>query len=432
VKVRWVPVILALLVLLQGCGSRKNDEETVKVYYIRDVTGSVTESAIGAVDMTISRQSDRAKAAMMLLLSDPGVGDLKSPYPEGVSLESVSHRGDTITVDLSEEYGEMYGAELAAADACAVLTLCGINGITSVKFTVKGKPHLLHEKEFFTKSDIVTDDLSLIPVEMQAVLYFSDGDVGYVVPEIKNIIIRENEAIEQYIIEELIKGPSEEEYERILAPETDLISISKENGICYVNFSADFEKGFEGDFARELQTLYSVTNSLCSVEGVDGVQYLVEGERIYGNKAMRSVDSVIGAYSDQAISIPLYVVDRSGRNLVKVPARIETNGGPYIEQLIVEKMIGGIDGHGFLSMMPGGTKLLGIEIDKDTCIINFSQEFSTNDQEDDIDRDLVCQAIALSLKEVNDSIDKIRVQVNGKDIADGIYIFPDRDLVTNG
>jgi len=430
-KKRWIPAFIAVIMMLQSCGNGRYNGETVRVYYIRDISGPVSESAVGAVDKPVSKYADKARVAMVHLLSEPGVGDLESPYPDGVTLESITYDDDYVTVDLSEEYGEMYGAELAAADACAVMTLCGIDGVSAVRFLVKGKPHPLHEKEFLSKNDIITDDLSLKPVEMQAVLYFSEGSVEYVVPELKNIIIRENEPIERYIIEELIKGPSEEDYVRILDPDTELISISKENKICYVNFSSDFEDGFKGSLARELQTLYSVTNSLCSAEGVEGVQYLVEGERIYGNTVMRRVDTVIGAYSDQAISATIYMVDRTGQNLVKIPARIRTDSGFYIERLIVETLITGVDGFGFMSMIPKGTMLLGMEIDKDTCVINFSQEFTANDS-GAVDREIIFQALALSLKDANENISKIQVKVNGIDITDGAAIYPDRSIVKGG
>lgn len=427
-KRRWITALIAAVMVLQGCDYGEYNGETVKVYYIRDISGPVSESAIGAVNMPAARYSDKARTAMTYLLSDPGEGDLESPYPEGVAIESITYDGDTLTVDLSEEYGEMYGAELAAADACAVMTLCGIDGISAVRFTVKGKPHPLHEKEFLSKEDIITDDLSLKPVEMQAVLYFSDGNVDYVVPELKNIIIRENEPIERYIIEELIKGPTEEYYQRILDPDTELISISRENKICYVNFSHDFKDGFDGDLVRELQTLYSVTNTLCSIEGIEGVQYLVEGDPIYGDTVMRKVDEVVGAYSEQTINAAIYLPDSTGEKLVKVPTRIKNDGGFYIERLVVEKLIAGIDGFGFMSIIPKGTMLLGLEVSKNTCVVNFSKEFVANDS-GDIGREIIYQAIALSLNEANSNIEKIRIKVNGFNLTDGINVYPDKSIV---
>lgn len=432
---RFVAFLIAIvLILLIGCNGNEYEGEVIEVYFLRDISAPISDGAVAAVKYPAFRYSDKVEAAIGKLLSEPEVEGLHSPFPEGVKLVGIDYSGDVVTVHLSEEYGEMFGEDLAAANVCTVLTLCGIDGVNAVSITVDGKQHPAISVDRFTADSVVTGDFSFKPVEFQALLYFSDGNTEYVVEENKNIIIRENESIAKYVVEELIKGPDEdssaEGYKRIIHPDAKLLKIEIVNNICYVNFSKEFLEGIRKSRAIEVQTLYSITNSLCALDGINGVQYLVEGEKIYGNEVMRRNETVIGAYYDPSVSERLYVVSSDGKYLESLLVRIEAVTGYELERLIVEKLIAGIDGYGFMSMLPKGTMLLGIDIDKYSCIINFSKEFIVNDHM--YDRELIIQSIVLSLTEANENIRNVRILVNGNDINNGEPYYPDYSLVGVG
>ncbi len=64
---------------------------------------------------------------------------------------------------------------------------------------------------------------------------------------------------------------------------TGLLSVTMDGGICYVNFSAPFLAGApEGEEARLL--VYSIVNTVGSLEKVEAVQLQAEGENltVYG------------------------------------------------------------------------------------------------------------------------------------------------------
>lgn len=433
-KRRMASILVLLLILLIGCNRREFEGEVIEVYYLRDIYAPISDGAVAAVKYPVNQYSDKVETAVKMLLSKPEDDGLQSPFPEDVELIGIDYTDEVVTVHLSEEYGEMFGANLAAANVCTVLTLCGIDGVSAVSLTVDGKPHPALSVDKLSADSIVAGDLSLKPVELQALLYYSDGNSEYVVEENKNIIIRENESIARYVVEELIKGPDEdssaEGYKRIIHPDTKLLKIETVNNICYVNFSKEFLEGIHKSRATEVQTLYSITNSLCAIDGINGVQYLVEGERIYGNEVMRRNDTVIGAYYDPSITEKLYIVSSDGKYLESLLVRIEAITGFELERLVVEKMIAGIDGYGFMSMIPKGTMLLGIDIDRYTCIIDFSKEFVANDTV--YDRDLIIQSIVMSITEANENIRNVKIQVNGNDLNDGEPYDPDYSLVGVG
>ena len=430
-----VSVLIVLLVVLLAFNKDSYDGDVISVYYLNNISSPVSEPALAMVKVPVGRSGDRVEQAVRILLSDPVEDGLSRPFPIGVNLLGIAYAGEDITVHLSEEYGELYGVALACANACTVLTLCEIEGVSTVSITVEGKPHPAFSATKLSVENIVTGDMSLRPVELQAVLYYSDGNTEYVVGERKNIIMRENESIARYVVEELIKGPdsdsSAEGYKRIINPNTKLLNIEVSNNICYVNLSKEFLDGLYKSKAIEVQTLYSITNSLCSTESIEGVQFLVEGERIYGNEVMRKNESVIGHYKDETITINLYVISQDNKYLEMLPTRIDAVSGFDIERLVVEKLISGIDGYGFMSVIPKGTMLLGVERDRQTCIVNFSKEFTSN-YADNYDMNLIVQSIVTSLTSANNNIQNVLLLVEGKDFGDGKPIYPDNSLVGVG
>lgn len=108
-------------------------------------------------------------------------------------------------------------------------------------------------------------------------LYFSDHQAMYLVPEEREVV-KGRKPIESVIIEELIKGPEKQDLRKTIPHEAKLISVKVVNGVAYVNFSREFQSKHWGGSTGELMTLFSVTNSLCKLPGIEKVQFLLEGQ----------------------------------------------------------------------------------------------------------------------------------------------------------
>ncbi len=62
---------------------------------------------------------------------------------------------------------------------------------------------------------------------------------------------------------------------------TKLLSVFVTDGLIIINLSKEFVNNLMGDGEAELVAVYSLVNSLLfNIEGVDGVQILIEGERV--------------------------------------------------------------------------------------------------------------------------------------------------------
>ena len=121
----------------------------------------------------------------------------------------------------------------------------------------------------------VSADPQKTPVNVT--LYFSDDQAMYLVTEEREVM-KQGETMEEVVIRELIKGPQEPGNMRTIPEEARLISVEVVDGVAYVNFSKEFKTKHWGGTAGESHTLYSVVNSVTELEGIEKVQFLLEGD----------------------------------------------------------------------------------------------------------------------------------------------------------
>lgn len=115
--------------------------------------------------------------------------------------------------------------------------------------------------------------------KLKITLYFGDNQAMYLIPEEREVVKR-NQMLEEVVLNELIKGPRNPELVRTIPAGTRLLSVQVVDGIAYVNFSKEFQTRHWGGSAGETFTLYSVINSLAKLEGIQKVQFLLEGKKM--------------------------------------------------------------------------------------------------------------------------------------------------------
>ncbi len=115
------------------------------------------------------------------------------------------------------------------------------------------------------------------PATTTITLYFADDQAQWVEAQMRQVIIENT--LEETIILELIKGPEGENLLATIPEGTELLGLSIEDGIAYVDFSAQFKTNHWGGSAGELMTIQSIVASLTQLDEVDAVQLLLEGEK---------------------------------------------------------------------------------------------------------------------------------------------------------
>lgn len=222
------------------------------------------------------------KACILALTEGPQTQGLRNPIPEGTVIRGISIKDKTAVVDLSEEFLHTSGLDEVTARLSIVNTLTQIDGVEKVRLHIEGE-------EMIGPSGMPLGDMEPASLngdgtpaagEMRTVtLYFSDSQAIYVAPEKRDIALNENDSIEEAVLRELIKGPKSDELWGAVPEGTKLISAKTKNGLCTVDLSGEFVENSPGGTASERMAIYSVVNTLTELEGVQKVQFLIEGKK---------------------------------------------------------------------------------------------------------------------------------------------------------
>lgn len=110
-------------------------------------------------------------------------------------------------------------------------------------------------------------------------LYFNQKDSNTLVPEARNIDVKEL-IKEPYktLMQLLIEGPKSERLEKTIAEGTKINKIELKNGILYVDLSKEFIENHKGGAEAESRTIYSIVNTLTGLNEVEAVKILIDGK----------------------------------------------------------------------------------------------------------------------------------------------------------
>ncbi|MGM9552391.1 MAG: GerMN domain-containing protein [Clostridia bacterium] len=283
---RLIAVILCVATVfsLSACLSSNSTESEINIYF-KGI--STNDLVVEKVKYTNSQNTvDMANFAMKRLITGPENDFLASTLPQGTEYGKISVKNEIANVDFSKEFTACSGVDELIARFSVVRTLCDIPGISAVVITVEGLPLVSNstgkEVGLISKKDIVLDVTTNVDTESETTLlqlYFASSDATYLKAETRKVVTADTVSIEKTVINELLKGPSSHELIAVIPSGTKLHNIETRDGVCYVNFSSDFVSKFSGGTNTGLLIVYSIVNSLCSLENVDSVQILIEGEK---------------------------------------------------------------------------------------------------------------------------------------------------------
>ena len=94
-------------------------------------------------------------------------------------------------------------------------------------------------------------------------------------PEERKVYYSSNVPLERAVVEEIVKGPKQDGHYPTLPAETNILSVTIQEGICYVNFDDSFTNSILS--VQEEIPIYSIVNSLASVCHVNKVQFSING-----------------------------------------------------------------------------------------------------------------------------------------------------------
>ena len=288
-KVTAVLMCVLTVFLLAACAKRTDVDSGDPYIY------SLNTDRTGLVKITFEFEEDdplRQAEAILSEMKQPASDiEYTTVFPEDVEVTECNISGGILAVDFNSAYLQMENLEEKLVRAAVVQSLVRIDGINAVYFSVEGENlkdgdgrpiGLMNEDDF-------VENTASSPSSYQTgtlVLYFANADGDKLVPQEMNVRYSSNISREKLIVEKLIQGPQSGGVYPVINPDTNLLSVTIKDKICYVNFDSTFLTGAY-DIVPEL-TVYSIVNSLTEGTEAEQVQITINGES--DNSYMEAVD----------------------------------------------------------------------------------------------------------------------------------------------
>ena len=279
-KILIFELIAVMILSFAGCG-KKIDEDTFCVYYLNiDATSSnAVPYDLRSKDSDIDKQVSELLGQMQ---TEPEDSKLRKTIPDEVEVLKHEEKAYTCTIDFSKSYYDMTAAEEVLMRASVVRTLTQLDQISYVNFTVESAP--LMDSDGDVIGSMNGDDFAENPgeqinssVKETLTLYFADKEGTGLKKQTRVIHYSSNISLEKLVIEQLIEGPKGSKLQSTLPSITKLITVSVVDGICYLNFDSTFRSGINNQLTEDV-VLYSIVNSLTSLQSVEKVQISINGE----------------------------------------------------------------------------------------------------------------------------------------------------------
>lgn len=207
-------------------------------------------------------------------------GDYILLLPEGTTILGYELEDETMILNLSSSYASMSASREILARAGLVRTFVQVPGVRRLKLQVNGSPLLDssgREVGAMTRDSFVENSGKEINTYQSIAmkLYFTDESGSVLLPEERKVYYSSNVPLERAVVEEIVKGPKQDGHYPTLPAETNILSVTIQEGICYVNFDDSFTNSILS--VQEEIPIYSIVNSLASVCHVNKVQFSING-----------------------------------------------------------------------------------------------------------------------------------------------------------
>lgn len=276
--------MILCLSILTGCSieakSKEKQETADSQYYLFSINESETdiikepyvpadetpEGMIQDLERRIGNTNEDAEPVNLL--------------PEGVTLSNHELSQNVLTLNFEEDYQEMGVIREILVRAALVHNFIQVPEVSAVKIKVAGQEltdskgqeiGAMNRESFAGHFGSDKSDYQFITLN----LYFADETGSKLIPETRKLYYSSNLPRERVVLEQLLRGPSQEGNYPTVSKEMNILSAITSDGVCYINLDESFE-----DTALPVQpevVIYSIANSVVEACNVEKVQISVDG-----------------------------------------------------------------------------------------------------------------------------------------------------------
>lgn len=273
-------LILAALLLLVGCGQKKNGEEAPEHFmcYLSPEGNRVMEVPY---EPEHTSGEEAVREFTERFNETPGDEEYQRLMPEELSIGECSLENQTLTVTVNGGYEKMERPREILVRAGLVKAFTQISGVDRV--VIRTENGELKDSDgnvvgALTKDSFVENTGQEINNYQYTTLtlYFANQTGDRLVPEARSVYYSTSMPLERVVVEQLVKGPKEEGHYPVLPSDTNILSVTTSENIAYVNFDKTFTEGTLS-VAQEIP-IYALVNSITTNCPVQKVQFSINGE----------------------------------------------------------------------------------------------------------------------------------------------------------
>ncbi len=282
-KKTWAAIVLKALpgvvlpVFLIACHSSKKKFD----FYVSYIDNKQTQTVQVGYEPKAETPEGRIEELLNELATDTDTVEYVKAIPEGVEVTTWETDQGCLKLDFNSAYHKLDVITEILCRLAVVRTVTQVEGIDSVSFTVRGAPLL--DSGGTPVGRMTIDSFVENPGEQinsfkhaALDLYFANMDGDGLVRENRQVYYNSNISMEKLVMEHLLAGPKKEKAKKTIPDGTKLINIAVVDGACYVNLDESFKiQNYE---LQEPIVVYSIVNSLASLENIDTVQISVNGD----------------------------------------------------------------------------------------------------------------------------------------------------------
>ena len=298
-------ILITGLCLCTACAGRNTEQQGTawQIYYVNNdetkIVGREYESQTTDTELLFEEMLDE-------LARIPEKMEYETPLASEISVRQHTMDNGLLTLDFDESYKKLRGVREILIRASIVRTMTQLPGVERVAFTVKGEQltdgtgaavGIMTADSFIENAGNEINAYEKVNLR----LYFANETGDRLVEENRrNVVYNSNISLEKLVVEKLVEGPAAEGAYPTVNPMTKIISVTVQDGTCYVNLNNDFLSQ-PYNVASDV-TIYSITNSLVELPNVNRVQISINGETNLSYRENMSLNTVYERNLDILVS----------------------------------------------------------------------------------------------------------------------------------
>jgi len=275
--------ILLFVMVFTGCGKTDEAEGTpIDISYLnKNETKLVKETHY----LKGSDTKEKIVEVLTLLSAVPDNKELKATLTSGINIVSYMLDGEQVTVSLNEKYRDISRTTEVLTRAAIVRSLTAIDGVSCVMLTINGEPltDVSGNAVGIMTADMFVDNagerVETEDTKVMLRLYFANEEGDRLIAvnrELSHNADVSNVSMEKIVLEQLIKGPANNDTYPVINPDTKIVSVTVKDGVCYIIFDSAFETAINN--VTTDVTIYAIVNSLSELSNVNKVQISIDGD----------------------------------------------------------------------------------------------------------------------------------------------------------